>query len=358
MEQTLGHVTHDKNLRHWVSGDGQVVPKWLPVPFDAADRFQTLPGFRSNWTLRGSARAAKAIREAEKEQRFDALFLHTQVIAQFARQFTSRIPSIVSLDATPVIVDSMGDVYQHKTGGNRLLQAYKHFATRRTFRSGRMLVSWSHAAKKSLIEQYGIAEERIHVIPPGIDLSRWQFERFPMAKDGKVRLLFVGADFDRKGGRLLLEAMRAELHRNCELDIVTRNPVEDASVEGVRVHNGLTANSPQLMSLYEKADIFVFPTLGDCLPLAVMEAMAAELPVVATCVGSLDEEVEDGRTGYLVPPGNVEALIDRIQKLVRSADLRRTMGWAGRRRAEQLFNGRTNYGAVIDLLKRCADGRP
>lgn len=358
MEQTLGHVTHDKNLRHWVSGDGQVVPVWMPVPFEAQDRYQTLPGFRSNWTLRGSARAAQALKHAEKEHRFDALFLHTQVIAQFSKSYMSRIPSVVSLDATPRIVDSMAEVYNHKAEGNRIIEAYKHAVTKRTFRSARCVVSWSHAAKLSLQKDYGINPDKVHVIPPGIDLSRWQFERFAVARDGKVRLLFVGADFERKGGIHLLDAMRTKLHETCELDIVTRAAVDTGGLDCVRVHNGLTSNSPELLSLFEKADIFVFPTLGDCLPLAVMEAMAAELPVVATCVGSLHEEVEDGRTGFLVPPGNVEALCDRVSKLAHSADMRRSMGWAGRKRAEELFNGMTNYGAVLELLKRCADGRP
>ena len=128
------------------------------------------------------------------------------------------------------------------------------------------MVTWCGWAKESLVRDYGIPAERVTVIPPGVDLERWHCPRRP--RSNRARLLFVGGDFRRKGGELLLKAYRDHLAEACELDIVTRDPVEPGALERVRVHYGLQPNSPELLSLYERADIFVFPTLGDCLPLA------------------------------------------------------------------------------------------
>lgn len=86
------------------------------------------------------------------------------------------------------------------------------------------------------------------------------------------------------------------------------------------------------------ADIFVQPSLSEGLPLAVLEAMAFGLPVVATRVGGVPEAVVDGDTGYLVPAGDPEALGTALARLIESPDRGRSMGAAGRERAEAGFS--------------------
>ncbi len=94
-------------------------------------------------------------------------------------------------------------------------------------------------------------------------------------------------------------------------------------------------------------------------PLAVIEAMMAGLPVVATRVGGVGEVVEDGGTGLLVPPGEPEALAAALRRLVEHEDLRRQMGAAGRERALRLFTAdrmvgetRALYAALLAARKR------
>jgi glycosyltransferase involved in cell wall biosynthesis len=186
-------------------------------------------------------------------------------------------------------------------------------------------------------------------------MQRWNFPRQDFETRRPVRLLFVGADFARKGGPTLLEAMKYALGAECELDIVTRDRVDTTGIPNVRVHRGLGPNAPALMSLYEQADIFVFPTEADVLPLAIMEAMASALPVVTTRVGAIAEQITDGVTGCVVPPRDVGALSDCTLRLVRTPHLRREMGLAGRAVAERLFNGAVNYPQILDIMKRCAD---
>jgi glycosyltransferase involved in cell wall biosynthesis len=358
MEQTLGHVTHYRNLRQWAETDSGLAPEWLEVEFSASDRWERLPGSRSNWTLRASLRARDRVRETLAKKRLDGLFFHTQVTALFSSRLMARIPTVVSLDATPLNVDTVGGAYNHAPSGSRALEALKNTLNQRSFRRARHIITWCDWAKSSLVADYGIEAGKITVIPPGIDLERWRFRGDDGAAVNRpLRLLFVGGDFQRKGGDILLKAFRENLSGRCELDIVTRDPVDAGGLEGVRVHHGLNSNAPALLALYEAADVFVFPTLGDCLPIAVMEAMASGLPVVSTCVGAIGEEVEDGLTGILVPPGSVEAVSDAVLRMAASPAMRHEMGAAGRSAAEAKFDGARNYRRVISVCRECVNGR-
>jgi glycosyltransferase involved in cell wall biosynthesis len=94
----------------------------------------------------------------------------------------------------------------------------------------------------------------------------------------------------------------------------------------------------ELGPIFRSWDIFAMPSLTEGFPMAALEAMAQELPVVATNVGGLPELVEDGRTGYLVPPSNVEALARGLRTLILDPKRRQEMGAAGGRRSRKHFS--------------------
>ena len=98
---------------------------------------------------------------------------------------------------------------------------------------------------------------------------------------------------------------------------------------------GTRDDIPELLSI---SDIFVFSSLFEGLPRAIMEAMAASLPVVATDVGGVSELVGDGVTGILVPPGDGEAMASGIQKLLQDSDLRERMGASGLKKIKEEFS--------------------
>lgn len=98
---------------------------------------------------------------------------------------------------------------------------------------------------------------------------------------------------------------------------------------------GLRQDIPELLSV---SDIFVLSSLFEGLPRAIMEAMAASLPVVATDVGGISELVEDGVTGILVPPGDCEAMASGIKNLLQDSDLRERMGASGLKKIKEEFS--------------------
>jgi glycosyltransferase involved in cell wall biosynthesis len=221
MEQTLGQITHTQNFQHWVKKDPDVVPTWIPITFESSDLWTRLPMIRRNWTLRASLQARARVHAVLRSERLDGLFFHTQVTALFSHGLMTKIPTVVSMDATPLNFDAIGAAYNH-VASDRRIETVKNALTRRTFRRARRLISWHAWGKQSLVTEYGASADKVSVIPPGIDLERWNFPRRATRDRRPVRLLFVGGDFERKGGETLLAAFRQELIRDSELDIVTR----------------------------------------------------------------------------------------------------------------------------------------
>jgi glycosyltransferase involved in cell wall biosynthesis len=113
----------------------------------------------------------------------------------------------------------------------------------------------------------------------------------------------------------------------------------------------LVGERDDVADLLAAADVFVLPTLSEGLPMSVLEAMAAGLPVVAAAVGGVPELVEDGETGLLVPPGRADALAAALERLAGDPAMRWRLGAAGRRRAETQFGIDACRRAHVDLYR-------
>lgn len=346
MEQTLGHVTHYRNLRAAIVADDTIQADWYPLHFAPRGTLETLPPLRNNWSARASWRAQRLLRDDCVSNRFDAIFFHTQVTTLLSIGLMTRVPTVISLDATPINYDTVGHAYGHHTG-RKAVEALKYQLNVRPLRAARALVTWCAWARQSLIDDYGVDGSRITVIPPGVNLDLWP-EPAPRSNDGPIRILFVGADFERKGGDVLLRSFRDGLDERCELHIVTKADVDPT--RGVHVYRDVAPNSDLLKHLYATADLFVLPTLADCFPLVVQEAMAAGLPVIATNVGAIGEAVHPGETGLLVPLDDARALRGALDVLVDDAGRRRSMGLRGRAFAEQAYDSAANARRILRIM--------
>ena len=329
----------------------------VKIPFRPRTGLRRLPGL-GTWSVTASRAARAALRRLEADGPLDGALIHTQVASLFSISFMRRVPTIVSLDATPLNLDAEGAAYGHRRNAEAI-ERLKLAVVKRSFQAAAGLVCWSHLAAASLEQDYGVPAGKIEVLPPGVDTSLFRPPDRPRVPGAPVKFLFVGGDFARKGGDDLLRAL-ATVRTSVELDVVTSAPVESSPAGmTVRVHRGLKPQSPELVELFRGADVFALPTRGDCLPQVISEAMACALPVVATTVGALSEVVESGVNGFLVKPGDSAKLRETLNRLCADPTLRARLGAEGltiaRRDHDALRNNRRLLGRLHELA---GAGRP
>jgi starch synthase len=177
----------------------------------------------------------------------------------------------------------------------------------------------------------GTPAEGIYVLPYGVDIQR--FHPAPREADGMFRILFVGQLSQRKGIRYLLEAVKRLKLPNTELVLVGKMIGSEQAFSPYRGVFRHVTHVPyhEVHRLFQTADIFVYPSLHEGSAFATYEALASGLPIVTTRnAGSV---ARDGQEGFIVPIRDVEALMERIERLYRDRALRAAMANAARQRA-------------------------
>jgi glycosyltransferase involved in cell wall biosynthesis len=363
VEMTGGNATWFQNLKDAISGREDVDSTWLPIELEPGGIITRIPPISLNWTLRGGLVTRRRVRLLERSGLvFDAALFHHHVIATFlcgfACGFARRVPTVISLDATPVSMLQYGRWYKTSVASpNSMIRQLKRSITRSVYANAVHLLPFSGWAKKSLIRDYGMQEDKITVVPPSINLRKWKgvLSISSECSQRRLRVLFVGADFVRKGGDLLVRIAKRQEFQNCEFHFVTRS-FSGPPGQNIFVHSNLGINSQPLIDLYCTSDVFVLPTRADLSSWALLEAMATRLPVISTGVGGVPEIIIDGQTGYLVEPDDEEALADRLRMLLHEPDLRRRFARNGRERVERHFDLEKNAEVIVECLK-LASGR-
>jgi glycosyltransferase involved in cell wall biosynthesis len=130
--------------------------------------------------------------------------------------------------------------------------------------------------------------------------------------------------------------LRVLLGGDGELELVRARALELGIADHVELLGWVRGEDKE--RLLAAAVLYVLPSYNEGLPVSVLEAMAAGLPIVSTPVGGIPEAVTDGVEGYLVEPGNVQALADRMDRLLGDQDLAMRMGESARRKVELVFS--------------------
>lgn len=203
---------------------------------------------------------------------------------------------------------------------------------------------------------------RLKIVHCGIDPALYAEAPEPSA-EGPLNLLFVGRLTAIKGLRVLFEALDLLADRDVTLTLVGDG--EDrafAERKAARLGNitllGFQSQS-EVAAALAKADALVLPSFAEGVPVVLMEAMASGRPVIATRVGGVAELVEDGVSGFLVPPGNAAALAAAITKLAEAPDLRQAFGKAGRKKVRQDFDIHQEAARLMTLFSgKASETRP
>jgi glycosyltransferase involved in cell wall biosynthesis len=197
-----------------------------------------------------------------------------------------------------------------------------------TCRAARYVFAKTDFLRDALIDDYGCEPERVIRVGSGSNIM-------VHALDGKRYdrqvALFVGIDFERKGGPVLLRSWRTVRERlpDAELWVVgpKRRPAA-ADQPGVRWH-GFVSDRRRLAELYGQATVFVLPSLFEPWGGVLMEARGHGLPCIGTDRGGFRESIEDGVNGILVPAGEAESLAEALVDLLGDPDRAARMGRHG-----------------------------
>jgi len=218
------------------------------------------------------------------------------------------------------------------------------------------------------LEESGINPAMVTAIPNGIDLRPYRQRTRRPSKvqvddpDGTERRSFLIGTLARlspeKGIDTLIDAAKIVVtsYPSARFVIAGAGPLEadlNKKVRDLRLESyvrmpGFIDDVPGFLS---GLDLYVLPSHAEGIGLAVIEAMAAGLPVVATRVGGVPEAVIDGVTGLLVPPRQPKALAQAIVRLLVDPDLARSMGASGRERAEAVFDAKAAAEKTLEVYK-------
>jgi glycosyltransferase involved in cell wall biosynthesis len=348
------------NLRTIVERHEDIDATWLELEIRPPERFTRVPPFSQNWTLKGGTVMHNRIRDLVRSgPQFDAALFNHIIPPMFLLKFRRQVPIVVSLDVTPLLMAPYSQWYLDRPPRRNLfVRQIKERLVRSLYHDATKILPWSNLVFRSLQASYMVPASKMQIVPPSIDLRFWSLPGRRNGHDAqtskRTNVLFVGADFERKGGDLLLEAAHRDDLTGCDIHIVTKSYC-GCPPPNVFIHADLEPNSPGLVRLFRNADMFVLPTRADFSPYAVVEAMAMGLPVITTSVGALSELVHEGVNGFVIPSGNVSLLADRMKALCVDRELRHRMGDQGRTYAEGHHDLETSADTVISLMKRSAD---
>ncbi|GAA1055645.1 glycosyl transferase family 1 [Agromyces luteolus] len=270
-----------------------------------------------------------ATRRAARDWRPDVAHVHW-IIPQ-------GVVARVALRRTPALLTTLGgDLYALNA---RPLRALKSWVIRWA-----RAVTVMNAEMRERVIELGAAPEAVRILPMGADLSAVQAAPAVPAEPGRTRILFVGRLVEKKGVEVLLDSLRGlGTDSAVSLTVVGDGPLRaslEARARGLDVTFAGQLGRAELVRRYAACDLAVFPSVlaasgdKDGLPVALLEAMSAGCTIVASDVPGINEAVEDGTNGVLVPPGETERLTAVLDSLIADPELRARLGAAARETAE------------------------
>ncbi|HEY0605027.1 MAG TPA: glycosyltransferase [Herpetosiphonaceae bacterium] len=227
-------------------------------------------------------------------------------------------------------------------------------------------VAVSGEVAPAIVQTIGTVQHKISVICNGVDVKRYTQpvdrsairRRLDLPADARL-LIVVGTLKAQKGHRYLLEALPEVVAQCPDLHLLIvgdgelrADLAEQSRALGLDRHVHLLGNRGDVPALLAASDYFVLPSLWEGLPMALIEAMASGLPVIATEVSGTRQVMVPRETGLLVPPGDVDSLRAALLQLATNPDQARSMGAAARRRVIAAFSAQQQAAEHVALYRR------
>lgn len=227
-----------------------------------------------------------------------------------------------------------------------------------------MTIAVSESSKVHLQEYFWLNPSKLRVIHNGVAIPE-HWDRSASRKalsipESSFVVLMVASLLRRKGQSTLLHSIRLLLDEQPGSDVLTvfvgggedqaRLEAECRSL-GLESNVRFTGHQDEVSRYYAASDVFALPSEKEAFPLSVLEAMSFELPVVASTVDGIPEQIEDDQNGFLIAPGNAQRLAHLLGLMMKDPLLRARLGAEGRKRVIERFSDASSYSKTRDIWK-------
>jgi len=344
----LGFTSQIQRLKIYAAQHRQIEPIHIEIdrPFWVKLLGKSLPlrgwdlhAWRYYWLNR--LRIGSWLQKFVREENIDVIYSLTAWVGWAAadlRRAADRPKFALHIDCTePAAV--------HDFGHSRVASLPAAAVERRILRAADHVFSFSHWSADSAIADCGVSAERVSVIPPSVAAGPEK----PRRQEKLTQLIFIGNDWQRKGGPALLQMHQQRLAERAVLHVVSATAPVAGAAKNV-VWHGAVPNQVLLDELLPAMDLLVMPTREDTFLWAALEAAASGVPALAPRLAGIPDVVRDGQTGVLTPPRDNAAFAAVLERLVENRQLLGQYGQAARAHAIQNFNPDVNYPRLMDAL--------
>lgn len=235
------------------------------------------------------------------------------------------LPLIISLDYTSILSEKRHSEWKRKPGKEKNFWIEEE---KKLFNRANVICATTGNAKKSLVDDYDIDIDKIHIVGPGVSYPYNDFNINKMPDYSSKRILFVGKGVKGKGLDTLLEAFLIVRNKVPEAILTVIGPSVPISVDGVE-YLGRINKKEIVKEWYYKSAVFAMPSIFEPVGQVFLEAMSCKLPCIGTTLDAMPELIDDSVTGYTIEPGNVNELANKIFELISNPNIACSKGMAG-----------------------------
>lgn len=362
-ENTLGHRSYLEPLADGLRSRIEI--DWFnaaPLPPDL-DWFgnASIRGLRrwgldagaTRWRMAASHHALRQVTAKHAQEPYQAIVVNTQSVGLSFPRWRGCPPLLVCLDATFQQLAKTPWFAPGTIGrlAAPLMLAWLFKREMQLFRKAHYLLPWSEAAARSLRDHYGIKSHKIRILPPSVGNPVTRHKVKPPGQ--KRQILFMGGDFKRKGGPVLLEAFRSHLRKDWELHIVTQSEVQEEP--GLVLHRGVARGSEAWIRHWQDADLFILPSIMETFGIVLVEALSFGVPVISSRAGAAEEILDNGRMGLLLDEVTPEAILAAVRCLEENpaeTQARVVHGWAW---ARERYSLEAHGDRLSKILEGCRE---
>lgn len=212
------------------------------------------------------------------------------------------------------------------------------------YQNAAFIFTWSEFARQSMIQDYGISPDKIVATGVGANFIKSQIDQ--KTYDSQTAL-FIGYEFERKGGKAILEAWEQVQKQLPKAKLIIVGPPKPNETLPAGVDwLGPVQDREKIWELYDQATVFVMPSLFEPWGLVFAEAMGMGLPCIGSNVGATPELVIDGETGLLVPPHGSDELAEALINILSNPELAQRLG----HQAHALMKEQFTWGKMVDKM--------